>query len=52
MKEYLQTGTQPEFFQGNGGFLESGHFDKNFAKNTRKKDPAGQNLGIFSPRYS
>ena len=31
------TGVRTEIFQGKGGFLELGHFDKHFVKNTRKK---------------
>ena len=42
---------QPEVFQDRGGFVELGHFDKHFVKNTQKKDPAGKNFGVFSPRY-
>ena len=28
------------------------YFDKNLAKNTRKKGLAKKNFGVFSPRYS
>ena len=37
--------------QGGGGrrFLELGHFNKNFVKNTRKRDPAGNR--VYFPRY-
>ena len=37
-----------------GGFVELGHFDKHFAKNTRKKKKAQQekNLELFCTRYS
>ena len=34
---------QPEIFQGKGMFVEQanlGHYDKEFAKNTRKRGPA------------
>ena len=31
------TGMQPNIFQGWGGFVELGHFDKHFVKNTRKR---------------
>ena len=31
------SGAQPEIFQGRGGFVELGHFNKHFLKNTRKK---------------
>ena len=37
---------------GRGGFGELGHFDKHFVKNLRKKGLAGENFGVFSPRYS
>ena len=30
------SGAQPETFQGGGGFVEFGHFDKRIVKNTRK----------------
>ena len=43
---------QPEMFKGRGGFVEFGHFDKHFAKNTREEGPSGKNFGLFSPRYS
>ena len=42
---------QPEIFQGRGSFVELGHFDKHFVKNTRKKGSAGKSFGLFSPRY-
>ena len=30
-----------------------GHFDKDFAKSTRKRGgPTGKHFGVFSPRYS
>ena len=29
-----------------------GHFNKHFVKNTRKKDPTGKHLGVFSPANS
>ena len=45
------TGTQPEIFQGRGGFAELGHLNKNFVKNTRKKAPQGK-FWSLSPRYS
>ena len=48
---YVYTGAQSEIFQGRGGLVGLGHFYKHFVKNTKKKDPAGQNLGVFSPRY-
>ena len=43
---------QLEIFQGRGGFVKLGHFDKHFVKNSRKKGPAGKNFRVFSPRYS
>ena len=42
---------QPEIFQGRGGFVELGHFDKDFVKNTRNKGPTGKNFEVFSTRY-
>ena len=45
-------GAQPEIFQDRGDFVELGHFNKHFVKNTRKKDPAGKKFEDFSPRYS
>ena len=40
---------QPEIFQGKGGraFVERGHFDKHFVKNTRKRGPQGNILESF-----
>ena len=35
------SGAQPEIFQGRGSFMELGHFNKHFVKNTRKKVPPG-----------
>ena len=46
------TGAQPENFQGSGGVVELGNFDKHFVKNTRKKGPADNSFGVFSPRFS
>ena len=40
-------GAQPEIFQGKGGFVELGHCDKHFVKNTQKKGPAGKNFEFF-----
>ena len=34
------------------GFLELGHFDKHFFKNTRKGGPSGKHFGVFFPRHS
>ena len=41
---FPHAGGQPEIFQGRGGFVE---LDKHFVKNTRKKDPAGENFYSF-----
>ena len=30
-------------------FVELGHFDKDFVKNTTKRDPTGKQFGNFSP---
>ena len=48
---FSHAGAQPEIFQGSGGFIKLGHFDKHFVKNTQKKGPAGKNFGVFSLRY-
>ena len=44
-------GAQQEISQCRGDFVELGHFDKHFVKNTRKKRPFGNNSGVFSPRF-
>ena len=36
---------QPNIFQNTGDFVELGHFDKHFVKNTRKIDPTGKYFG-------
>ena len=41
------SGAQPEIFQGRGGFVELGHFNKYFVKNTIKKAPQGKILEFF-----
>ena len=51
-EQSLNAGAQPEIFQGIGSFVELGHFDKHFIKNTRKKDPAGNHFAVFSLGYS
>ena len=43
----LLTGAQPEIFQGRGGLVKLGHFDKHFVKNSRKKGPAGKISEFF-----
>ena len=43
-KEYFHA--QPKIFQGRGGFMELGHFDKHFVKNKRKKEPVVKNFGF------
>ena len=35
---------------GEGVYL--GHFNNQFVKNPRKRDPVGKHFGIFPPRYS
>ena len=35
----MLSGAQSEIFQGWGGFVELGQFDKLFVRDTRKKDP-------------
>ena len=49
---YMIRGAHPEIFQGSGGFMELGHFDKHFSKNTKLEIPAGKIFRAFSPRYS
>ena len=34
---FPHAGAQPEIFQGRGGFVELGQFDKDLVKNTKKK---------------
>ena len=46
---YYQTGAQPEIFQGRGGLVEFGHFNKYFVKNTRKKSLARKDFCFFLP---
>ena len=41
------SGAQPEIFQGRGGFVETGHFNKHFVENTGKKYPREKILKIF-----
>ena len=36
-----------ENFQGRGGFVELGHFDRRFVKSTKKMAPQGKNLELF-----
>ena len=38
------SGAQPELFQGRGGFVKLGHFDKHFIKKSRKKAQQGKTL--------
>ena len=47
LEKLITSGAQPEMFQGGGGFVKLGHFDKRFAKNSRKKCPAGKILEFF-----
>ena len=44
---YILAGAQPDIFQGRGGFVELGHFDKYFAKRSRKNAPQRKNLQFF-----
>ena len=41
------TGTQQEIFQGRRGFMEFGHFNKHFVKNTRKEALTGKTFAFF-----
>ena len=40
------TGAQPEFFQGRGGFVKLGHFDKQFSKSHENR-PRRQKFWSF-----
>ena len=40
----MVTGIQTVVFQGRGGFLEKGHFNKYIIFDTRKKDRTGKNI--------
>ena len=44
----LYAGAQPDIFQGRGGFLKLGHFNKYFVKYSRTKGPAGEISDFFS----
>ena len=48
MRQLVHSGAQPEIFQGRGGFVKLGHFDKHFVKNSRKIDPAEKVSEFFS----
>ena len=43
----MAAGVQPEIFQGRGGFMELGHFNKLFIQYSRKKAPHGKILKLF-----
>ena len=43
----MAAGAQPEIFQGRGGFMELGHFNKLFIQYSRKKAPHGKILELF-----
>ena len=47
---YAVTVTPANIFYGRGGFVELGHFEKHFVKNTRKKAPHGKFLEFFQKR--
>ena len=46
------TSAQPEIFHGRTGFLEQKYFDKHFMHDIQKKGSAGENVLVFSSRYS
>ena len=50
--ELKVTGAQPEIFWDRTGFLEQKHFDKHFMHDIQKKGTAGENVLVFSSRYS
>ena len=45
---HIYAGAQLKIFQGRGGFIKSGHFDKDFQKKFKEKSPTGENFGVFS----
>ena len=47
LKLITKSGAQPEIFQGRGGFVELGHFDKLFVKNTKRKVSLRKLLELF-----
>ena len=47
-KKSTRSGEQPEIFQGRGGFVKLGHFDKHFIKKSGKKSTQGKILEFFS----
>ena len=49
---FLYSGSQRDIFQGRGGFVKLGHFDKHLIKKSRKKAPQVKIFGVFSLRYS
>ena len=44
---YLNCWRATRNFQGRGGFVKSGHFNKPFVKKSRKKAPHGKSLEFF-----
>ena len=43
----LKAGVQSDTFQGRGGFVKLGHFDKHFIKKSRKKSLRGKMFEVF-----
>ena len=41
------SGVRPEIFQGMGGFVESGHFDRYFVNKTLEKKDRRRNWKFF-----
>ena len=41
------SGAQPEIFQGRGGIVKLGHFNKHFIKKSRKNTQPGKILKFF-----
>ena len=45
--QQFQAGAQPAIFQGRGGFVKLGHFDKHLIKKSRKNAPRRKILEFF-----
>ena len=44
---FISSDAQPEIFQGRGGFVKLGYFDKHFIGKSRKNAPQGKVLEFF-----
>ena len=45
--DIIYAGAEPEIFQGRGGFVDFGYFDKHFVKTQEKKGSTGNNFEFF-----